>query len=269
MQLGRIMIILAPVILFAGCQGDVSREGSQGKTPDAPVQGSPTEDLRDAATTLWSARVARDYATIYRFQPASYRASVDCDSFVRNGADNLFHYLEFELEDVENRDDVGWVQLRSQTALAKFADIPARSITRWETWIRETGRWRPCTPEESDALPRAPSLRSTECESALRERFLEYGQARVSADFEAMYACLDPAGRAKMPYAEFAESEAVLRILAAEPEWVEVIGNAGRVRAAYLVASADPSLSKLSPKIVRVTELWRKEGATWFRDVPI
>lgn len=266
----RICVIAASMSFVVGCQSDTNRDAASEKPLEGNFHCCPVEGLREAATTLWTARIDRDFATIYRFQPDSYRSSVDLESFVRTGAEDLlFRYLTMELGDVEIADNVGWVELRTQTALARFADIPARSISRRETWICEAGRWRPCTPEESNGLPQAPSLRSADAESALRERFLAYGRARVAGDHKALYECISPADRLRLPFAEFAESEAVLRILAAEPDWVEVIGDVGRVRVSYLVASADPSLSKLNPRCVQVTEQWREEEATWFRVVPM
>lgn len=228
---------------------------------------SSIDQLRNAATTLWSARIRSDHATLYAYQPASYRAQVDQASFMRDAAAGLFQFVDFKVGEIECRDDVGWVEIESRTAIDKYPDIPARAIHRRETWIREAGCWRPCTPEEAQALPQAPSLRAADAEPALRERFLAFGEARVRTDYAFMYSCIDPADREQLPFDTFAESEQTLRILAADPKWVEVIGDVGRVRAQYLVASADPSLSKLPPKTVQVTEHWRKEGSTWFRDV--
>ncbi len=129
------------------------------------------------------------------------------------------------------------------------------------------GVWYPVPPKELDTHPDSPALRDRGEESRLEKRFLAACAARKRRDWSALYSLCDPNDRRKVSEEQVASAESLAEFLACSADWVEVIHDRGRVRAAYEYRLSDPSLSKLPPETSWIIEPWSLVEGEWYRDL--
>lgn len=224
------------------------------------------ESVRDAgllrsAERLWRAKLDHDWVTVARMQ--SPTGTVD-EAAVKPSE---LLVVKYKLGDAWRQKDRGWVNVDFTTRMARFPDIPPRSVRIWQKWRLKNEQWRPVPPDELDDYPVVPLLRDRVQEAALQERFDVSWNARLHKNWEALYQMTDPRDRADVPFEEFLKGEHLIDYLSHKVEWIEVIGDRGRVRVQYHHRLADPSLTKLPPATIAVTELWVRRDDVWYRDL--
>lgn len=232
------------------------------------LAGDEVTVLRQRADRLWSAKEAQDWATVFQFQdPAEHDQSAK-DEFIRWCVEEEpFRILSYEIDDVDVDGNLGWVDVRYRTSLNKFPDIPARDAETWQKWRRIDGMWYPVPTRELASCPEAPSKRDASAEARLRTRFLESWTARQGRDWPRLYALTDPADREDVPEDEYAQVEGLFEYLAHEVDWVEVVGQRGRIRVSYEHKVTDTSLSKLPAMTATMIETWIQRDNEWYRDL--
>lgn len=224
--------------------------------------------LRDRAERLWSARQAEDWRAVYEFEDPQLRASSNAEEFeVWSKENEPFRVVSFEIRDVEESGELGWVNLSTQVGVRRFPSAPVRDVQRWETWRRLEGGWLPIARGSEEQYPIAPSRRDAEAEKALRTRYEESWRARRDADWKALYALVDPNDRGTVDEVSFAESMDRLRFLETTVQWVQVVGNEGVIRVDYRHRFNDPNLTKMVPRNLALNEEWVRVEGTWFLDL--
>lgn len=278
MMTANAKMVWAYGVLFGLGACDRSGQGVRQAGHEAPADPKvtaapsiPPEDaLRQRAETFWKARIVEDWTTLYGFQDPSYREGTTLEEYLEAAkADpGFFRYSFYELGKVETQGDFGWVRVKSVGTLAKFPDLAPQSVERAENWMRIQGEWYPAMSPKGNEFPAPPSERATVEEGWLSKRFQEYFEARKTANYAVLYQFLNPEDREAISFEHFAETEAWFSFLGCTINWVEVMGDRGRVSVVYRMRSGDPHLSKTEPMDRPITENWVKKDGVWYRDVP-
>lgn len=256
---------LGVVLSLSGCatppQTRANRPADPRACPDA-------EQLRARAERLWTARVKEDWSTLYTLQEPRRRAAITEDDFVAWCQDNEpFRYQRFQLGRVETDGGLGWVEVQCAATVRKFPSVPARSVTRWEKWRVVEEQWYPVPLAQLDNYPGPPAVRNRAEEQRLREVFEQAWQARQEHDWERLYALTDPRDHEQVSAEDFIAGESLFERLSCALDWVEVIGDRGRVRALYEIRMNDPHMSKMAPAEMYLIEPWVKLNGQWYRDL--
>jgi hypothetical protein len=230
------------------------------------VSPDPKSQLTARAHEVWTARVDKDWPTLYQLQPPSTREAKTEEQFVAmNTKDGLFRFDKYRIHDVLVDADYGWVDVERVCVLSKFPDFPPQTTRTWERWYKFDSQWYCSTDDEMDYLPNSPKERDVGEEPILQKRFNELCELRVSSNFEKAYDFVPPVSRERMSLQTYIEGETLMRVLSCDLRWAEVIGDQGRVRVEYLLQSGDPNMSKLPPSRKTVIEHWRKIDGLWYR----
>jgi len=254
------------VILFLGTLPCACRHGAHYSTNS--LAQSDAADLRSRALAYWEARRRQDWSTLYDYQDSETRSKVSLDQFATWSQSNEPLEVEsYSLQSVETDGDLGWAHLRYTARPARFPNIEPRENDHWQKWRWVDNEWFPVPARELDAYPSAPSLRDAAAEKKLRKRFEESWALRLNRDWHALYELGDPDDRSRVPELQFVSAEELIEYLDHTVDWVEVIGDRGRVRVGYLHRLADPSLTKLAPTTAYVIEPWIFRGGVWYRDL--
>jgi hypothetical protein len=237
---------------------------------DAPPEIAPAEVLRQRAARLWQARQDLDWAAIFPFQdPQAVEGVTEAEYIAWAEENEPFLVHEFRLGDVLTRGDMGWVEVDCRTSMRRFADVPPRAIHRWEKWrILEDG-WYPVPPGQLEDYPASPAERDAGEEQRLLARFEASWEARCEEDWDRLFALSDPRTRGDIPRDEFAEAQGLIQYLTRDVQWVEAMGDHGRVRVEILHKLNDPSMTKLPPRLILVTERWVRIDDEWYRDLAV
>ena len=260
----RWYVYLAVVLLVPACTA-----ARQGPVRTAPTDRPTEEGLRPRAVELWTARLKEDWATVFRFEePARRKSMVEADFIAFCQQKEPFRIEAFELGRVQVQPPLGWVEVQCDSSIRQFPNIPARHAQRWEKWRITDQRWYPVPAGERDQYPEPPAHRDQAEETRLRARFDAAWEARRARDWQRLHEFVDPHDRAEVTLAALTEDESRTECLSCVVQWVEVIGDRGRVQAVYTVKSTDPSMTKMLPETPTVTELWIKYENEWYRDLP-
>ncbi len=259
---GQLLMALALIcVSLNGCE--------QGSDPQAArVEPPPPESLHDRAEQLWQARQEEDWSTVYRFQlfpEGEEVAEADFAQWSEN--EEPFRYPSFRLGESVSDGEFGWVEVTCQTAMRRFPDLPPREVSRWEKWRRVDGVWFPVPADQLESYPTAPAERDLPEEARLRQRFEESWAVRLAQDWQALYEMCDPADLPDDPEARSVPKYLPLQFLEYELLWLEVIGDHGSIRLIMTHRIDDPSLSKLPPQRLVMTEQWVKRDGQWYLDL--
>ncbi len=253
--------------LAAGC---ISPGPAVGKPTTQPAPGPTAEQLRARAEVLWSARVREDWAATLEFQRPAEREKIDREEWVNWHKQNEPLVIQrYELGTVVTEGPLGWVQVKYTSGARKFPGIAPREAERWENWRAVDGTWYPLGPREDDTMPRAPVLRNAAEEQRLRSRWEATWAARQARDWAALYALTDPADHETVTLEMLAKDEEAFTHIAADVQWVEVVGehDRGRVCVVYRAKFNDPSLQKALPQEFVRIEPWVRRDGQWYREL--
>jgi len=216
----------------------------------------------------WNARIAQDWTTLYEFAEPDLRTQVSLAQFEQWSRTNEpFDVRSFQMDHVEVQGDRGWAQVRYAAGLTRFPDAPIREVDHWQKWRLVQGEWYPVPPRELGAYPAAPSLRNASEEAKLLERFEESWLARSRRDWKALYRFGDPDDLSRVSEQQFIAAESLIEHIDHVVDWVEVLGDSGRVRVGYRHRLSDPNLTKLTPTTLYVIEPWIRRDNEWYRDL--
>jgi hypothetical protein len=265
-------IAASALSLSAGCAR--APQGPIGTTEqavlEAPPETTPVDALRRRAERLWQARLDQDWSAMFAFQDPQAVEGVSEEEYVAWAEENEPFLIEdYRLGDVITNGEMGWVEVYSRTGMRRFPAVPPRDVHRWEKWRIRDDRWFPVPPKELQYYPASPAERDTAEEPRLLARFEESWEARRQRDWDRLLELTDPAVRGEIPPEEFAESQELIEYLDCDVRWVEVLGDHGSVLVAIRHKLNDPSMSKLPPRTVVVTERWVKVDGEWYRDLTI
>jgi hypothetical protein len=226
------------------------------------------QSLTERAHTFWNARIKGDWDTVYGFLSADETERLTKEEFVRYRKEKgPFRFLSAKIEDVAVADDLGWVKVNYTIQSAVFPDVPAREVQAWHIWQKRNSQWYPILKKaQREQLPQLPpQVRPAAEEASLAQRANELWSAKEKQDWALIYPYLEPAFREKVSEEELKKSKALYSYLSHSLEWVEVIGNHGRVKVAYSHTLNDPTLTKQEPQQDVMIEQWIKVDGQWYR----
>ncbi len=236
--------------------------------PLAAADAHEAAKLRTRAHQYWKARQDQNWAELYEFEVRSIMSRIEAEDFIQQASHRQpFHVRSFELTESDTEQTWGWAKVRYESVLPRFPAIPPRQVEVWQKWHRVDGQWYPVPAERLTDYPEPRADRNAVEENALRRCFLQSCELRRTGNWSRLYEWCDPPDRPAVPPEEFAKSQSLTEYLGHELEWVEVIGDHGRVRVAYRHRLTDPSLTKLPPTTEPVIEHWVKRDNRWYRDM--
>ena len=102
----------------------------------------------------------------------------------------------------------------------------------------------------------------------LAARFGQAWQARRARDWDGLYALTDPRDREQVPQEQLSAYKwDATQYLSSEVEWVEAVGDRGRVRVRYTVKPNDPNMTKAPAGPSERIEKWVKYEDEWYLDL--
>ncbi len=251
------------IALLAGCNSTQRHGGASAPAPPPDI-----DQLRQRVVTLWDARVAEDWATTFRFESPETQAGATAEEYAAWKDENEpFIVLDYDIEAIEAVDGLGWATVAYQSKLRKFEKLPPRNSTRDEKWYAHQGQWYPVPGAAADRYPAAPAKRDADAEAHLGERHDAAWRARQAGDIRALYEFILPADRQRVSQDQFMEEESRLLYLSRKVHWVEAIDDVGRVRVAYEYRFNDPSMTKMTPQWLVITENWAHLDGQWYLDI--
>jgi hypothetical protein len=244
------------------------REREAEADPAAKPEQDPEAALIARAVTLWAAKKAEDWATVFEFDAARNNPDVTRDQFVDWAKENEpFVIVDYAITDAVAEGQYGWVALTSTTTMRQYPAIPPRTHDRWEKWRLEEDGWRPVPLDVVESYPIAPANRSTELEPALWEAARESWDARLEDDWETAYRLSDPRDYERVDYDQFVEGMAVSDYQEYRIAWVEATGDTARVFVTFRHKWNDPNMTKLPPEVTSQIEPWVRVDGQWVRDL--
>lgn len=241
---------------------------SNQSAPRSNQNVDPNESLRARAEALWNAKVAEDWGRVFEFEDPNARQEWNKDEFVAWSKENEpFKIQSFELGKVQADGEMGWVEVNYNTLIRRFESLPARDAKLWQKWRNVDGTWHPVPLRELVSYPEPPMRRNAREEARLRARFMQSWEARKAGDHHALYQFIDPLDQPRMPEEAFVDMHQLLEYRTCKVNWVEAVGDLGRVHVTYTRKVTDPSLSKLPVETVSEIEEWIKTNGEWYRDL--
>jgi hypothetical protein len=225
-------------------------------------------DFRERVKVYWEARVKGDFAVLYDFHGEAQKEQLSRDEYVNASKETFpFRVLSYKLGAAEMDGDIAWVNVSYSAALVKYSNLPPRELQVLQVWIKSNGSWRPVPQEHVDNFPKPPRLRAVAEEPVLTKRAEGYWEAREKQDLARIYEYCDPQFRGRIPRDQFLQKTMGYFYLSHRIEWVEAIGNNGRVKVTYFVRPNDPAMSKLTPIEETKVERWVKMEGEWYRHI--
>lgn len=222
--------------------------------------------LKQRAEGLWKARIATDCPTIQRYHDPRTPEGQKRDEYIEYCANREpFIYKTYEIGDIQTERDWGWVDVKYSAAIRGHENVTPPVVTMNERWQRYKNNWYLTPKDQLDRMPITPSKRDKKEEARLKARFLRSWEARQSEDWSALYELVDPRDRETIPLKEYSEAEQLAMFLGADCQWVEVVGDRGRVFVEYNIKLRD--IVHLPPKVVPKYEDWIKVDGEWYRDI--
>jgi len=257
------LLIAANLLALSGC-------ASNGGTSAMKQSRGPADldALRHRAQRLWTARRDLDCPTVFIFDSPDHQDAETEKEFIAWCLnEDPLRIVDYDLHSAEVDGDLGWVHAVYHVSYQRAPDTPVEAADAWEKWHKKKSEWFPVAKTELNNYPEQPSLRDAAGEAELRKRFLESWVARRSENWHRLYELSDPLDHDSVTDTMFIESESMFHYLGVTLVWVEAIGDRGRVRVTYDHKVADPSLTKLLPRRMTITEKWVARDGTWYRDL--
>lgn len=249
------------LFIFAGC-APAPRAAKEARAPTKP--GVP--ELQHRAEQLWSARIENRWSDVFRIQDPNAIESGREAEFVNWAKENEpFEIQSFQIKTTQVANDLGWVEVDYRSTLRRFPDLPPRDATCWEKWRISKALWWPVPRTELDLFPDAPATRNATEEGRLYARFAEAWRAIQARDRLSMRQLVDPRVRDRTLEGTLLAASESAEYVRCESQWIEVVGDSGRIRVRYQVKSTDPSLTKLPPQDHWITERWVRVDGEWYR----
>ena len=232
-------------------------------------EGDAVSALLQAADALWTARVNDDFVAMHGFQRPDARSQATPEEYAKWAVENIpFKWNSYELGGAHVHGVIGWVQVTQNVGMRKMASVPPRDTTVWEHWMFLENEWLPVASTTADNLPQVPAIRDLDAEEELADRFALSWQYRHDRNWEKLYEMTSNESRDATTAAQFAEAQDLLILVQCRVEWVEVIGDVGRVASFMQFKYNDPSMQKMEPKTTIVIERWIREDGKWMLHNP-
>lgn len=267
----HVLRVAGLLFLVAGCRPEApSATGNANANSAGAPTTRPALSLRETATKLWEARVSKDcekvYACLTDAERKEYTVEDFCDYWNNR---EPFVYEAYEITDVAEEGDFGWVHVEYRSSMRRAPLIPPRDARMWEKWRRLDHAWQPVPRDQLPQYPESPANRDPERERRLRARVALLFEARQQRNFEAAWELTDPHDREEVPKDEFLRQEALFFYDAARLQWAQVMGTSesGKTRAAYDLRWADPNMLKAPAFSRELVETWVWRDNEWFYDL--
>ena len=262
-----ILVALCPWAV-SGCKSTSATSGSATSRAYPAPTANEQSLLRARAMALWNAKVAEDWEKVFEFEDPTSRTGWVKSDFVNWSKENEpFKIRSFKISDVQAAGDMGWVEVEYNTLIRRFPTLPPRDAQLWQKWRRVNGSWHPVPLRELVSYPEPPVRRNAVEEANLRARFMDSWRFRKAGDHHNLYQLIDPSDQPRMPEEAYVDMQSLLEYRTCDVNWVEVVGELGRVHATYTRKVTDPSLSKLPIETVSEIEEWVKVNGAWYRDL--
>lgn len=264
-----IMIFLVSVSMVAcGCEGTKKKTSAPATAQKVDPYPGRGQSLEHRATEHWQAKLDENWDVLFKYVEPGLRAESTPAQFAEWSRENEpFQILSYEIDGVKTEGELGWVRIYYRTKLRKYPTLPEAEANQWQKWLRVNDEWMPVPAQAVPLFPEPPDARDAEAEAIVRARFIETWELRTRGDWAQLYQLTDPRDRGVVSEQEFRESESMFEYLSYEILWVEVIGNQGRVRVRIHHKLLDPSMTKVPPQDVNVTENWVRVDGQWYRDL--
>jgi hypothetical protein len=262
--------LLITVLSSGGCtkQEPVTQQHVDLKSNSAATQTASISALRQRADQLWKARQDEDWTTAFTFEDPEERKQATAEEFATwSRESDPFKVLSYKLGKIEIEGSMGWVEVEHTSKMRRFATMPERTDRIWEKWRRLDNTWYPVPQEVRDAYPASPALRNADEEKLVRDRFELSWKARNAQDWNAMYELTDPADHEKISVSTLANAYSRFKYQSRNVLWVEAIGTRAQVRVTIACVINDPSLNKMEPQDITLSEPWVKRDGTWYLDL--
>ncbi|MBW7905145.1 MAG: hypothetical protein LC135_06110 [Phycisphaerae bacterium] len=264
-SVGRGLGWLAVVGLLAawGCEGSQPR-----RAPAARTDAERTARLVERARILWQARQDEDWSRTFDFRDPRVAKAEDREKYIEWCRENEpIAILAHRVLGGQVEGHFGWVQVESTKRVRRYPAAAAQQVRQWERWRWVGEDWYPVPAEELSLYPDAPAARDREGEQRLKERFEEAWQCRLKRDYEKLYALTDPEDHEEVKFDMLVADESQFEHLSKDVEFIEVIGDRGRILVAYTVKLTDPSVSKQPPQEILINERWIRRDGQWYREL--
>jgi hypothetical protein len=233
------------------------------------AEAEAVQGLLEQARVLWDARVSDDWAQVYRLLPPEEQAGTGESEFVELRTQRgPFEYTKAHVERVAVAGDTGWVRVNYRARPKEYAALPAQDVTTWRVWRRLDGTWHPVPQEKVQDFPQLPPQeRPAEEEARLAQRTHGFWRAKEGQHWNTLSQYMEPDVRQKLIKQGSVDREALYKYLSHHLEWVEVIGDQGRVKVQFRFILNDPTLRKLQPQQKTIIEQWVKVDDQWYRRI--
>jgi len=231
-------------------------------------RGDDLKLIQQRAEKFWDAKTKEDWDTVFLFEdPNTSREWKKEDFAAWSEKNDPFKILKYEFGQIQSDGEMGWVEVKYNSLVRRFQNVPPRDATLWQKWRKVNGEWYPVPLRELVAYPEPPARRDLGEESRLRERFMLSWKLRQAKDWKGLFELVDPSDRPRMPEEAWLDMHSLLEYLSYDVKWVEAIGQLGRVHVVYKRKVTDPSLSKLPVETAVETEEWIMVNNEWYRDL--
>ncbi len=265
---GWLAVVCAALVVAGGC-GDRREGGGEDTQAAAPrtTEDPGVKALREQATALWTALSQEDWKARYALEEPAVREQISEEDYVKWCVEKEpFKYVSFHFFGVEAEGDMGWVDIERALSVRKVG-TPPTSMRVWQKWRRVDGQWYPVPTKEVDYYPSAPSLRDRQGEMELAKRFQAAWEQRKSGNCTDLYNFLDPRDLAGRSVEDFCKLVTEKQFLDYSVNWIEVVGDRGRIVGAFKTKVNDPNLSKIPVTLDPMSEYWVRHDNQWYIDV--
>lgn len=243
-----------------------------GRRPSAVTTGlaeqTRTVSLRERTNQFWLAKTTSDWDAVFEFYEPKIRDTLVKSDYMEWADKNeLFQIHSFDIAQVQASGEIGWAEVEYRTSLRRFPDLDPRTAKQWQKWRLVDRDWYPIPQKEIKTYPEAPALRDAREEQRLRSRFEASWEARRARDWHRLHQLTDPRDHEAASEEDFAAVEELFDYLSHRLDWIEVIGDQGRIRVTYHHKLTDKSMEKLPARDATFIEAWVKSENEWYLDL--
>ncbi len=219
--------------------------------------------LEQRVKAFWAARVAGDYAQVYRVLSPAEQSKATESEYAKQKEKGPFVWLGAKVGEVAIVGDLAWTHVQYEYRMTDIPDMPPTPGAFWHVWQR-LDQWRPIPQGTRATFPsRPPHLRPAAEEAELAERARAYWRAQAAGDWARVYQYLEPAYQDGISLRDFVANRPPIAYSSPQIEWAEVLDTSGRVKVVVGARLQDPSLAKLEPKRRVKVDRWVKAEGQW------